>query len=80
SIVYGSGTVGATANVVRKQPTRETVREVLVGAGSHGSAKLGLGMGGALSDTLSYRVDAYGHYTNGEHDMSRASGSKLMST
>ena len=80
SIVYGSGTVGATANVVRKQPTRETVRDVLVGAGSHGSAKLGLGMGGALSDTLSYRVDAYGHYTNGEHDMSRASGSKLMST
>ncbi|MEG0148130.1 MAG: TonB-dependent receptor [Comamonas sp.] len=80
SIVYGSGTVGATANVVRKQPTRETVREVLVGAGSHGSAKLGLGMGGAISETLSYRVDAYGHYTNGEHDMSRASGGKLMST
>lgn len=80
SIVYGTGTVGATANVVRKQPTKDTVREVLVGAGSHGTAKLGLGMGGALSDTLSYRVDAYGHHTNGEHDMSRASGSKLMST
>lgn len=80
SIVYGTGTVGATANVVRKQPTRETVREVLVGAGSHGSSKLGLGMGGALSDTLSYRLDAYGHYTNGEFDMARASGGKLMST
>ncbi|WP_159917934.1 TonB-dependent siderophore receptor [Pantoea sp. 18069] len=80
SIVYGTGTTGATANVVRKQPTRETLREVLVGAGSHGSAKLGLGMGGALSDTLSYRVDAYGHHTNGEHDMARASGAKLMST
>ncbi len=80
SIVYGTGTVGATANVVRKQPTRETVREVLVGAGSHGSSKLGLGMGGALSDTLSYRLDAYGHYTNGEYDMARASGGKLMST
>lgn len=80
SIVYGTGTVGATANVVRKQPSKETVREVLVGAGSHGTAKLGLGMGGALSDTLSYRLDAYGHRTNGEHDMSRASGGKLMST
>lgn len=80
SIVYGTGTVGATANVVRKQPSKETVREVLVGAGSHGTAKLGLGMGGALSDTLSYRLDAYGHHTNGEHDMSRASGGKLMST
>ncbi|MDN5537524.1 TonB-dependent siderophore receptor [Comamonas sp.] len=80
SIVYGTGTVGATANVVRKQPSKETVREVLVGAGSHGTAKLGLGVGGALSDTLSYRLDAYGHHTNGEHDMSRASGGKLMST
>lgn len=80
SIVYGTGTVGATANVVRKQPSKETVREILVGAGSHGTAKLGLGMGGALSDTLSYRLDAYGHHTNGEHDMSRASGGKLMST
>lgn len=80
SIVYGTGTVGATANVVRKQPSKETVREILVGAGSHGTAKLGLGVGGALSDTLSYRLDAYGHHTNGEHDMSRASGGKLMST
>lgn len=80
SIVYGTGTAGATANVVRKQPTRETVREVLLGAGSHGTAKLGLGMGGALNDTLSYRVDAYGHYTQGEHDMARANGGKLMST
>ncbi|WP_231879634.1 TonB-dependent receptor [Comamonas thiooxydans] len=80
SIVYGTGTVGATANVVRKQPSKETVREVLVGAGSHGTAKLGLGMGGALSDTLSYRLDAYGHHTGGEHDMSHASGGKLMST
>ena len=76
SIVYGTGTVGATANIVRKQPTRESVREVLLGTGSHGSAKLGLGAGGALSDTLSYRLDAY---TRGEHDMARASG-KLMST
>lgn len=80
SIVYGTGTVGATANIVRKQPTRESVREVLVGTGSHGIAKLGLGAGGALSDTLSYRLDAYGHYTRGEHDMARASGGKLMST
>ncbi len=80
SIVYGTGTVGATANIVRKQPTRENVREILVGAGSHGSAKLGLGAGGSLSDTLSYRLDVYGHTTQGEHDMSKASGGKLMST
>lgn len=80
SILYGTGTAGATANVVRKQPTREAVREVLLGAGSHGTAKLGLGLGGALSDTLSYRLDAYGHTTQGEHDMARAHGGKLMGT
>ncbi len=80
SILYGTGTAGATANVVRKQPSREPLREVLLGAGSDGAARLGLGLAGPLGETLSYRVDAYGHYTNGEHDMGRASGGKLMST
>ena len=80
SILYGSGTVGATANIVRKQPSREPVRELLVGAGSHGSGQLGVGLAGPLSDTLSYRLDAYGYTTNGEHDMGRANGGKLMST
>ncbi|MGE8319173.1 MAG: TonB-dependent receptor [Comamonas sp.] len=80
SILYGTGTVGATANIVRKQPSREPVREVLVGAGSHGTAKLGVGLAGPLGETLSYRLDAYGHYTNGERDFGRASGGKLMST
>lgn len=80
SILYGSGTVGATANIVRKQPTRELVREVLVGAGSYDSARLGLGMGGPLNDTLSYRMDVYGHRTDGEHAMSQAHGGKFMGT
>lgn len=80
SILYGSGTVGATANVVRKQPSRELVREVLVGAGSHGTARLGVGLGGPLGEIVSYRVDAYGQYTNGERDFGRAQGGKLMST
>ncbi|AVP58500.1 TonB-dependent receptor [Pulveribacter suum] len=80
SILYGSGTVGGTVNVVRKQPSREVVREALVGAGSHGSARLGLGAAGPLGETLSYRLDAYGHTTSGERDLGRASGGKLMST
>ncbi|WP_313073597.1 TonB-dependent receptor [Melaminivora sp.] len=80
SILYGSGTVGGTVNVVRKQPSREVVREALVSAGSHGSARLGLGAGGPLDETLSYRLDAYGHSTNGERDFGRAKGGKLMST
>ncbi len=80
SILYGTGTAGATANIVRKQPSREALREVLLGAGSDGAARVGLGLAGPLGETLSYRVDAYGHYTNGEQDMGRASGGKLLST
>lgn len=80
SILYGSGTVGGTVNVVRKQPSRELVREALVSAGSHGSVRLGLGAGGPLGETLSYRLDALGHSSSGERDFGRAKGGKLMST
>lgn len=80
SILYGSGTVGATANVVRKQPTRELMREVMVGAGSYDTGRLGLGMSGPLGETLSYRMDVYGHTSSGEHAMSQSHGSKFMST
>jgi len=79
SILYGSGTVGATANIVRKQPSRESVREVLLGAGSHGTARAGVGVAGPLGETMSYRLDAYGQTTDGERDFGRARGGKLMS-
>lgn len=80
SIVYGSGTVGATINAVRKQPSRERAHEILLGAGEHGSAQLGLGTTGPIGEIASYRVDVYGHYTDGERKLGRASGGKLMST
>lgn len=80
SIVYGSGTAGATINAVRKQPSREASREALVGIGQHGTARVGLGATGGIGETASYRVDVYGHYTDGERDLGRAKGGKLMST
>lgn len=80
SILYGSGTVGGTVNMVRKQPTREPVRELLMGAGAHGSARAGIGLGGPLGEVLSYRLDAYGHRTDGERDLGRAHGGKVMGT
>lgn len=80
SIVYGSGTAGATINAVRKQPSRERSSEVLLGIGEHGAARVGLGTTGGLGETASYRVDVYGHYTDGERDLGRAKGGKLMST
>jgi iron complex outermembrane receptor protein len=80
SIVYGSGTAGATINAVRKQPSRERSSEVLLGIGEHGTARVGLGTTGGIGETASYRVDVYGHYTDGERDLGRAKGGKLMGT
>lgn len=72
SLMYGSGTTGATMNAIRKQPSRERSTEVLLGAGSHGKAYAGIGAGGALGETLSYRLDAYGDRTDGERELGKA--------
>lgn len=79
SLMYGSGTMGATVNAIRKQPSRESATEMLVSGGSHGTARLGLGTTGALSDTLSYRLDAYGERADGERFLDNSSSGKLMS-
>lgn len=79
SIVFGTGTVGGTINAIRKQPSRESSQEILVGAGQHGTARLGVGSTGALSEMASYRIDVYSHYTDGERRLGRAGGGKLMS-
>jgi iron complex outermembrane receptor protein len=40
-VVYGSGTVGATINAVRKAPSRNASAEALIGIGTDGSARAG---------------------------------------
>ena len=79
SLMYGSGTMGATLNAVRKQPSRERSTEVLLGAGSYGRTYAGIGASGALGETVSYRLDAYGDRSDGERDLGKTSSSKLMS-
>ena len=80
SVVYGSGTVGATINAVRKAPSRTASAEALFGIGSDGTGRIGLGGTGALGEIASFRVDAYGHTTDGQRDLGNASGSKLLTT
>jgi len=80
SVVYGSGTVGATINAVRKAPSRTASAEALFGIGTDGTGRIGLGGTGALGEIASFRVDAYGHTTDGQRDLGDASGSKLMTT
>lgn len=80
SVVYGSGTVGATINAVRKAPNRTASAEALFGIGTDGSRRIGVGGTGALGEIASFRIDAYGHTTDGQRDLGNASGSKLMTT
>ncbi len=80
SVVYGSGTVGATINAVRKAPSRTASAEALFGVGSDGTGRIGLGGTGALGEIASFRIDAYGHTTDGQRELGNASGSKLMTT
>ncbi len=79
SLMYGSGTMGATINAVRKQPSRESSTEVLLSAGNRGTVRAGVGSTGAISDTLSYRIDAYGERTDGERHLDNSKNGKLMS-
>ena len=80
SVVYGSGTVGATINAVRKAPSRTASAEALFGIGTDGTGRIGLGGTGALGEIASFRVDAYSHTTDGQRDLGNASGSKLLTT
>lgn len=79
SLMYGSGTMGATVNAIRKQPSRERASDVLLGAGAHGMVRAGIGASGALGQEWSYRVDAYGERSDGERDLGRSDSQKLMS-
>jgi iron complex outermembrane receptor protein len=80
SVVYGSGTVGATINAVRKAPSRKASAEALVGIGTDGSAQAGVGGSGGFGEIGSFRIDGYGHLSHGERDLGQSSGGKLMST
>ncbi|MDR2325561.1 MAG: TonB-dependent receptor [Acidovorax sp.] len=79
SLMYGSGTMGATVNAIRKQPSRERSTELMLTGGNHGTARVGVGSTGAISDTLSYRVDAYGSSSDGARPFDNSKSAKLMS-
>lgn len=79
SIVYGSGTIGATINAVRKAPSRTRSYELMAGLGTDGYKQLGIGATGPVGEIASYRIDAYGFHNDGYRDLGKAHGGKLMS-
>lgn len=80
SVVYGSGTVGATINAIRKAPRREPSLEALMGIGTDGLVRAGVGGTGAIGENASFRIDAYGHTSDGSRDLGDARGGKFMGT
>ncbi|WP_455173887.1 TonB-dependent siderophore receptor [Azospirillum largimobile] len=56
SVLYGGSNPGGLLNYVTKRPGDTPVRKVEVGINQHGTAHLGLDVGGAIDPTLSYRL------------------------
>lgn len=79
SVVYGSGTVGATINAIRKEPSRIASQEAMAAIGTDGVKRLGVGATGLLGEIASYRVDAYGTHIDGHRDLGDSRGGKIMS-
>lgn len=65
SVLYGEGAIGGVINVVPKKPTDFFVNEAEIGIDTFGKRRFGLGSGGPISDTVSYRFDASGHKSEG---------------
>lgn len=80
SVVYGSGTIGAIINAVRKLPRREASVEVLLGAGSSESLRAGIGATGALGDAGAFRVDAYAGRSDGFIDRGESRHGKILTS
>lgn len=56
SVLYGGSNPGGLLNYVTKRPGDTPVRKVEVGINQHGTAHLGLDVGGVIDPTLSYRL------------------------
>lgn len=57
SVLHGEGALGGVVNVIPKKPTRDAEHQVRVSVGADDTWRLGLGSGGPLAETLSYRTD-----------------------
>ncbi|MBW8684478.1 TonB-dependent receptor [Chitinophaga sp. B61] len=57
SVLFGHSALGGIINLVRKRPTKEQKADFSASYGSFNTRRMRVGAGGALSKTLSYRVD-----------------------
>lgn len=72
SVLFGDGTVGGIINSIRKAPSRESSFDLLVGGGTQGEYRVGVGGTGAVGENGAFRVDASvtggdGYVDRGDH-------------
>ncbi|CBL46225.1 TonB-dependent receptor [gamma proteobacterium HdN1] len=77
SLLYGSGTSGATINFVRKKPREIFGADLLLGMARYDTTNLGAGVTGPLSETVFYRVDAWAERRHNERDLSEQKNLKF---
>lgn len=69
SVLYGEGAASGAINLVRKQPSRiEQPFETLTSFNSRYGIRQGVGKGGPIGDSFSYRVDGIVNRQNGQVD------------
>lgn len=70
SVLHGQGSIGATLNMITKKPTTESSNsyEILTSYGRYDTVKLGLGVGGQISDDLWFRIDGSEYSSDGYVD------------
>lgn len=78
SVVYGSGSTGATINAVRKAPQRATAIEAMAGIGGGRALRAGVGASGALGGQGAFRVDAYADRGDGLIDRGESRRGKIL--
>lgn len=81
SVLYGQGALGGAVNVIqRKTNTERTEAEGEIGYGSQNSFHAAAGVGGPVSDTLSYRIDGSFRRSDGYVDSGRSRSFALTAT
>ncbi len=78
SVLFGDGTVGGIVNSIRKAPSRDRSLEVLVGAGSRGEYRAGIGGTGPVGEIGAFRADASVTGGNGYVDRGEHQSEKIM--
>lgn len=81
SVLFGTGAIGATVNVVPRSPDpAHPGGEVQVGGGSFGTFRAAVDATGALTDKLSYRVDVSGVRSDGWIDRGDSSSTAVSAS